>query len=90
MNRIGMGNTVSGSIVNGSCLVHKTRMRARMTEARQDMVKVLCHLFKDRSVTVIAEGVETPDEAKVCKRLGCHLGQGYLFGVPQAAKSFGG
>jgi diguanylate cyclase (GGDEF)-like protein len=33
-------------------------------------------------VSVIAEGVETTDQADALARLGCELGQGYLFGPP--------
>jgi diguanylate cyclase (GGDEF)-like protein len=33
-------------------------------------------------MTVVAEGIETEDQAAVLKELGCHLGQGYLWGKP--------
>ncbi len=32
---------------------------------------------------VVAEGVEHPDQARALVGLGCHLGQGYLIGVPR-------
>jgi len=31
---------------------------------------------------VIAEGVETEEEGRLARELGCHLGQGYLYGQP--------
>ncbi|HEY0660861.1 MAG TPA: EAL domain-containing response regulator [Lysobacter sp.] len=34
--------------------------------------------------TVIAEGVETAQEARLARELGCHLAQGYLYGRPMA------
>lgn len=32
--------------------------------------------------SVIAEGVETKEEAQLARELGCHLGQGYFYGRP--------
>ena len=50
--------------------------------ARQEMVAALLKVVGSLGVQVIAEGVETDDIARVCERLGCPLGQGYLFGHP--------
>ena len=36
-------------------------------------------------LSVVAEGVETPDQQAFLCSLGCHRGQGYLFGRPAAA-----
>jgi diguanylate cyclase (GGDEF)-like protein len=33
-------------------------------------------------ISVVAEGIETPARAAALAALGCHLGQGYLFGQP--------
>ena len=49
---------------------------------RQEMVGALLKVVGGLGVQVIAEGVETEDVARTCERLGCQLGQGYLFGHP--------
>lgn len=49
---------------------------------RQEMVSALLRVVRRLGVRVIAEGVETELVAKICQRLGCDLGQGYLFGRP--------
>jgi EAL domain-containing protein (putative c-di-GMP-specific phosphodiesterase class I) len=59
-----------------------------VAEQRKDMVQILCRLIKERGVRVIAEGIETPDEARVCQSIGCQFGQGYLFGRPEPPQLF--
>ena len=49
---------------------------------RQEMVGALLRVVRRLGVRVIAEGVETQVVAEICERLGCDLGQGYLFGRP--------
>jgi EAL domain-containing protein (putative c-di-GMP-specific phosphodiesterase class I) len=46
---------------------------------------------------VVAEGIETPDQLRLLRELGCGLGQGFLFArpvpaseLPQVARSLGG
>ena len=36
---------------------------------------------------VVAEGIETPEQAEVLKELGCPQGQGYLFRAPDASRA---
>lgn len=55
---------------------------------RQSLVQAVNQVTREFGIRVIAEGIETPDEAAVCRRLGCHLGQGYLFGKPDMAAAF--
>ena len=50
--------------------------------ARQEMVGALLKVVGGLGVQVIAEGIETEEVALTCERLGCQLGQGYLFGHP--------
>ena len=37
-------------------------------------------------LSTVAEGIETPQQLRVLRGLGCGLGQGYLFGKPAAAE----
>jgi EAL domain-containing protein (putative c-di-GMP-specific phosphodiesterase class I) len=39
----------------------------------------------DVGCKLLAEGLETDEEAALCQELGCQLGQGFLFAMPQAA-----
>ncbi len=58
------------------------------SEARQEIVRTLARVSHSLGCRLIAEGIENPDEAEVCRRLGCELGQGFLFGPPQPARLF--
>jgi EAL domain-containing protein (putative c-di-GMP-specific phosphodiesterase class I) len=40
-------------------------------------------LCDELGMTIIAEGVETPEERAMLVELGCDLLQGYLFGRPE-------
>jgi EAL domain-containing protein (putative c-di-GMP-specific phosphodiesterase class I) len=51
-------------------------------KARQDLVQALNRVSADLGVQLIAEGIETREEAATCLELGCHFGQGFLFGPP--------
>ncbi|GAA0254560.1 putative bifunctional diguanylate cyclase/phosphodiesterase [Cryptosporangium japonicum] len=50
-----------------------------------EIVATLVSLARTLRLTVTAEGVETPTQVERLRALGCHLGQGYLFGTPMAA-----
>jgi diguanylate cyclase (GGDEF)-like protein len=49
------------------------------------MVVAIVALGKAMDVIVTAEGVETTGQAETVRRLGCTLGQGFLFAVPMSA-----
>jgi EAL domain-containing protein (putative c-di-GMP-specific phosphodiesterase class I) len=36
-------------------------------------------------MAVVAEGIETDEDAAELAKMGCHFGQSYLFGPPAAA-----
>ena len=49
---------------------------------RQQMLAHLIRIVNELGVTSLAEGIETAEEAEVCKDMGCMLAQGYHFGKP--------
>jgi EAL domain-containing protein (putative c-di-GMP-specific phosphodiesterase class I) len=57
----------------------------RANDARRRMLETLVHMVQDLDIEALAEGVETPEEAQVCKDLGFDLAQGYFYGRPSPA-----
>ncbi len=49
---------------------------------KQHLIRSMMALFGQLSRHVVAEGVETPEEARMLVALGCDLFQGYLFARP--------
>ncbi len=49
------------------------------------LVEAITHVAKHLDLVLVAEGIETEAQRSVCKDLGCHLGQGYLFSKPLSA-----
>jgi diguanylate cyclase (GGDEF)-like protein len=47
-------------------------------------VRTIVRLTETLSMTAIAEGVETPEQAEALRQVGCHLGQGHLFAKPMS------
>ena len=52
--------------------------------ARQALAAGLCHFAAETGTTLIAEGIETEVELDTVRRLGVHLGQGFLLGRPES------
>jgi EAL domain-containing protein (putative c-di-GMP-specific phosphodiesterase class I) len=50
------------------------------TDARRSTISGLIRIVKDLNVVPLAEGIETQEEADICRELGFVLAQGYLFG----------
>jgi EAL domain-containing protein (putative c-di-GMP-specific phosphodiesterase class I) len=48
-----------------------------------NIVAAIISLAHRLGISVVAEGVETREQAEALRRLGCDRGQGYLFGRPQ-------
>ena len=53
--------------------------------ARRRLLTSLAKMALDLEIDLIAEGVETEEEAAVCRRMGFAYGQGYLFSRPQSS-----
>lgn len=60
----------------------------KATSQRQQMVEVLVRFARDVGVTTLAEGIELPEEARVCEQIGFQAAQGYFFGRPAAVTDF--
>jgi diguanylate cyclase (GGDEF)-like protein len=61
-----------------------------MSRDRNDatIVRTIIEMGHNLGFTVIAEGVETEEQATLLHRLGCEQAQGYLFGHPMPAEEF--
>jgi len=49
------------------------------------IVSAIVALSKSLETTIVAEGIETPEQFEAMRGLGCDVGQGYLFGRPAPA-----
>lgn len=69
--------------------------RSFMTSMRQDaagpkVIASILSLAHELKLSVIAEGVESDEDATLLRSMGCEQGQGFLFGAPMpAAQVFG-
>ena len=52
------------------------------------ILKNIIGMCRDMHIEVIAEGVETREQEKALRDLGCLLGQGYLYGKPMPVPEF--
>jgi len=52
------------------------------------IVKAIISMAQNLDFKIIAEGVETENQATFLNALGCHIGQGYLFSKPVSAPDF--
>lgn len=50
------------------------------------LVPAIANIAKAMSMSVVAEGIETPEQLAQLRRLNCELGQGYLFSRPVPAE----
>jgi EAL domain-containing protein (putative c-di-GMP-specific phosphodiesterase class I) len=55
--------------------------------ARRKLVQEIIQLSTNEDIAVVAKGIETDEQAKDFRELGCTLAQGYLFGRPLPASS---
>jgi diguanylate cyclase (GGDEF)-like protein len=52
----------------------------------RELVRTIVTMGLNLNLDVIAEGIETPEELELVRRLGCTHGQGYLFSPPVPAE----
>ncbi|TPG52163.1 sensor domain-containing phosphodiesterase [Sphingomonas glacialis] len=52
------------------------------------IVRAISAMGQSLGLNVIAEGIETSEQADMVAKLGCSEGQGYLYGRPQDGRSF--
>jgi EAL domain-containing protein (putative c-di-GMP-specific phosphodiesterase class I) len=57
----------------------------RATNSHIKMLRSLVTITRDLGICPLAEGIETDAEARACLDVGFALGQGFLFGHPEAA-----
>jgi EAL domain-containing protein (putative c-di-GMP-specific phosphodiesterase class I) len=59
----------------------------RMTEGDQPLqiVRTIIELARVLGMDVVAEGIETHEQYRLLRQLGCRFGQGYLFAHPMSA-----
>lgn len=57
-------------------------------EVSREIVFSVIRIARSKRVKTIAEGVETPEQAKILRYAGCDYAQGYLFGRPVDANEF--
>ncbi len=52
------------------------------------VINAVTALARGFDMQVIAEGMETEEQAEILRLAGCHIGQGYYFGKPMTCKNF--
>jgi EAL domain-containing protein (putative c-di-GMP-specific phosphodiesterase class I) len=60
-------------------LIHNIQHRP---ETSQAIVEKLVKMAKDAGIRTVAEGIESKEEADVCRKLGFEIAQGFYFGRP--------
>jgi len=62
---------------------------SRMTEGRQalQIVRTIIELARVLRMEVVAEGIETAEQYRLLRDMGCRIGQGYLFARPMTAQA---
>ena len=55
-------------------------------KAQRQVVRMIVGLGRELDLTVVGEGVETDDQVRLLRLVGCHAAQGYLYGRPMWAE----
>ena len=57
------------------------------SEKHRAIVRTIITLAESLRLHVVAEGIESPEQLKMLRSMGCQMGQGFLFAEPRDAKS---
>ncbi|MCF6370509.1 putative bifunctional diguanylate cyclase/phosphodiesterase [Rhizobium halophilum] len=75
-------------LVEFDCVkIDKSFVHDSHTPRGRAMLEDIIRLVRNRQATILAEGVETPEQASLMKRLGIDLVQGYHLGRPMTASA---
>lgn len=69
-------------------LDRKFLMQNTSTEDGLTIIRYLNAMAKELNLTVVAEGVETDEQANFLTEIGCDLAQGYFFAQPMPVRDF--
>lgn len=61
--------------------------RMQENSENQEIVRTIISLAKNLNLEVIAEGIETIEQARYLKSLDCNFGQGYFYSKPVEAST---
>lgn len=61
-------------------------LTAEKTPSHIEVIRFIIQLALKLNIGIIAEGVETPEQAALLQSLGCDHAQGYLYGRPEPAE----
>jgi EAL domain-containing protein (putative c-di-GMP-specific phosphodiesterase class I) len=85
----GMGDDFMGKLLDWPVqwlkLDRSIVQRCAQQAAYRALIAYLLAVTDERAITVIAEGIETPDEYQAMRGLGIRYGQGYRWGRPRPA-----
>ncbi len=65
--------------------IDRSFIAAMSERGEQGLVATIIQMGRDLSLHTVAEGIESPEQLEVLRRLGCDIGQGYLLGRPRSA-----
>ncbi len=63
-------------------------LTAEQNPSHIEVIRCIIQLAEKLNIDIIAEGVETPQQAELLRSLGCGHAQGYLYGRPEPADHF--
>ena len=62
---------------------HNTSSYAATSTDVSTLTTYTTKMLKSTNHNIVAEGIETYEQALIMRSLGCHIGQGYFFGKPR-------